>query len=96
MEERAKQFGAWMEPFATLRIPLVFDLRMDPFECAQTDAKTYTEWMERMIQWVGMPAVGRVTQMVGTLKAFPPRPRPASFNVEQIMQQLTASPVPGK
>jgi len=38
---------------------------------------------------VGMPAVGRVTQMVGTFKAFPPRQRPASFNVEQIMEQMT-------
>jgi len=96
MEQRASRFGVWMEPFVQLRIPLVFDLRMDPFERAQTDANTYYEWMERMIQWVGMPVVGRVTQMVGTLKAFPPRQRPASFNVEQIMQQLTAGPVPGK
>jgi len=90
MEQRSKQFGVWMEPFVTLRVPLVFDLRMDPFERAQHDANSYYEWMEGVIQWAGMPATAITAKMVATFKAYPPRQKPASFNVDDIMSELTA------
>ena len=45
MEQRSRQFGVWMEPFVKLRIPLVFDLRMDPFERASVDANGYYEFI---------------------------------------------------
>ena len=56
MEQRSSKFGVWMEPFVELRVPLVFDLRMDPFERAQHNANSYYEWMEAMIQWAGARA----------------------------------------
>ena len=34
MEQRAKGFGVWQEPFVPLRVPKLFNLRSDPFERA--------------------------------------------------------------
>ena len=90
MEQRAKQFGVWMEPFVTLRIPLVFDLRMDPFERAQHNANGYYEWMEGMIQWAGAPGNAIAGKMVMSFKDFPPRQKPSSFNLDDVMRSLTA------
>ena len=90
MEQRAKQFGVWMEPFVKLRIPLVFDLRMDPFERAQQNSNTYYEWMERIVQWAGVPAQTIAGRMIASFKEFPPRQRPATFNLDEVLSKLTA------
>jgi arylsulfatase len=90
MEQRAHQFGVWMEPFVKLRVPLVFDLRMDPFERASVDANAYYDWMEAMVQWAGVPAKALTTKMVATFKDYPPRQKPASFNLDDVIDSLTA------
>ena len=42
MEQRAEAtFQAWMEPFVPLRVPLIFNLRRDPYERAQITSNTY-------------------------------------------------------
>lgn len=89
MEQQAKQFRVWMEPFVKLRIPLVFDLRMDPFERAQYDSNTYYKWMEGLIQFLGIPAQATAGKMIGSLMAYPPRQKPASFNLDEVMANLT-------
>lgn len=78
-----------MEPFVKLRIPLVFDLRMDPFERAQHDSNTYYEWMEGMIQFLGVPAKAAAGKMIASMVEYPPRQKPASFNLDQVMNDLT-------
>lgn len=45
MEQRAKQFATWMEPFVPLRIPKMFNLRRDPFERADKNSNTCYDWM---------------------------------------------------
>jgi len=72
-----------------LRIPLVFDLRMDPFERAQHDSNTYYEWMEGLIQFIGVPAQAEAGKMIASFMAYPPRQKPASFNLDQVMSDLT-------
>jgi arylsulfatase A-like enzyme len=89
-EQRSSRFGVWMEPFVNLRIPLVFDLRMDPFERAQHNANGYYEWMEAVMQWAGAPAQAIAGRMVASFKDYPPRQRPASFNLDDVMSKLTA------
>jgi len=89
-EQRSEKFRVWMEPFVDLRVPLVFDLRMAPFELAQHNSNTYYEWMEGVIQWASISARQIAGQMILTFKDFPPRQRPASFNLDQVMQKLTA------
>ena len=46
-EQRAKQMKVWMEPLNKLRLPLIFNLRRDPFERAQHNSNTYYDWMMR-------------------------------------------------
>ena len=89
MEQQARQFRVWMEPFVKLRIPLVFDLRMEPFERAQHDSNTYYEWMEGMIQFIGVPAQASAGKMISSFVAYPPRQKPASFNLDDVMSDLT-------
>jgi len=89
-EQRAHRFDVWREPFVTLRIPKLFNLRRDPFERADTDSNAYNEWWTRKGPTglgLGMVVVG---QFAATLQQFPPRQRPASFNVEQIMEAALA------
>jgi arylsulfatase A-like enzyme len=90
-EQQSRQFRVWMDPFVDLRVPLIFDLRMDPFERASTDSNSYYEWMERMAQIVGVASQQYVGQMVATFKEFPPRQKPASFNLDQVMESLTSA-----
>src|SRR5881394_317395 len=44
-EQRAQQMRVWMEPLNKLRLPLIFNLRRDPFEKAQHNSNTYYDWM---------------------------------------------------
>ncbi|MFT4615016.1 MAG: arylsulfatase A-like enzyme [Bacteroidia bacterium] len=87
-EQRSKRFDVWRDPFVTLRIPKLFHLRRDPYERADTDANGYNNWWDKKIAPVGGQGKIAVTQLVGSLIAFPPRQRPASFNAEQIMDLL--------
>jgi arylsulfatase A-like enzyme len=89
MEQRAHQFGVWMEPFVKLRVPLVFDLRMDPLERASVDSNTYYQWMEAVVQFVGVPTQVIAGKMIASFKDYPPRQKPASFNLDQVMSDLT-------
>ncbi len=68
---------------------VVFDLRMDPFERAQHDSNTYYEWMEGLIQFIGVPAQAAASKMIASMVAYPPRQKPASFNLDEVMSSLT-------
>ena len=85
-EQRAQRFDVWRDPFVPLRIPKVFHLRRDPFERADTDSNTYNRWWDYKIAHVGSLGTVAVTQFVQSLQAFPPRQRPASFTIDQIME----------
>jgi len=90
MEQRSSKFGVWMYPFVSLRIPLVFDLRMDPFERAQHNANSYYEWMEGIIQFAGPASQAIAGEMIASFQNYPPRQRPASFNLDEVMEKLAA------
>jgi arylsulfatase len=85
-EQRAKRFDVWRDPFVTLRIPKIFNLRRDPFERADTDSNSYNLWWDKKVGSVGMLGMGAVTKFVGSLQQFPPRQRPGTFTVDQIME----------
>ncbi|MGJ5643343.1 arylsulfatase [Formosa sp. S-31] len=85
MEQQSSKFGVWMYPFVQLRIPLIFDLRMDPFERAQHNSNNYYSWLEEHMQFLGGPAQAYAGKMISTFKDFPPRQKPASFNLDEVM-----------
>jgi hypothetical protein len=89
-EQRARQFQVWREPFVELRIPKLFHLRRDPYERADTDSNHYQDWAMRKITLTSRPAIGEVQQFLMTFIEFPPRQRPASFTVDQIVEKFMA------
>jgi arylsulfatase len=90
MEQKAHGLRVWQEPFTVLRAPLVTNLRMDPFERAEYEnAMGYQRWyLEHM--FVVAPAVGGIGQWLQSFKDFPPRQKPGSFNLDRVMETITA------
>jgi arylsulfatase len=87
-EQRARTFDVWAEPFVALRIPKLFNLRSDPFERADTDANNYRTWWIRRV-FALVPAQTFVKEYIDTFQEFPPRQKPAKFNVDDALQALT-------
>jgi arylsulfatase len=77
----------WAEPFTCLRLPKLYNLRMDPYERADVTSNTYYEWSIRHAFLV-VPTQAIVGQFVATFKDFPPRQKPSSFSVDDIMEAL--------
>ena len=78
---------AWIEPWTVLRTPLLFNLRRDPYERAYRTSNTYYDWMiDRAYMFV--PAQAYVANFLETFKEFPPRQKPASFSIDQVMEKL--------
>jgi len=91
MEQRATgTFLLWSNPFTLLRVPLIFNLRRDPYERAQLTSNTYYDWMLDRV-YLLLPAQDYVGKFLMTFKEFPPRQKAASFNLEQVMEKM-ASP----
>ncbi len=89
MEQRAKGLLAWLEPFVKLRAPKVFNLRTDPFERADENSNTYWDWMIDHL-WVLYKMQGLVAAQIENFVKFPPRQKPASFNLDGVLAQLQA------
>jgi arylsulfatase A-like enzyme len=82
-EQRSRLMNVWREPFVKLRAPLIFDLRMDPFERAQHESNSYELWFAENTHLV-YPARPIVGQFVMSFQQFPPRMKPGSFNVDGV------------
>jgi len=86
-ENRAKTFQIWREPFVELRIPLLFNLRRDPFEKAQHNSNTYHDWfLDRAFVLVPMQQVAG--QFLKSMTDYPPSQTPGSFNLTKIQEQI--------
>ncbi len=89
MEQKSPgTFRVWMEPFVPLRVPLISNLRRDPYERATITSNTYFDWMLDRA-YLLVPAQAYVGNFLATFKEFPPRQKAASFSLEQVMQKLT-------
>ncbi len=89
-EQRAQRFDVWRDPFVPLRIPKVFHLRRDPLERADTDANGYNNWWDKKVAIAGTQGRVAVSKFVASLQQYPPRQRPDTFTVDQIMEALYA------
>jgi arylsulfatase len=87
MEQRAKTLQCWFEPFVKLRAPKMFHLRRDPFERADENSNTYWDWLISHAYVIyGMQAL--VAQQIEAFEKFPPRQKPASFNLDAVLRHL--------
>ena len=87
--QNAHGFGVWAEPWTTLRVPLVVDLRADPFERAEHDAELYRRWQVEHV-FLLVPAQAFVANFLATFKDFPPRQKVGSFSLDKVLEQMQA------
>jgi arylsulfatase len=88
MEQRVEAtLQAWAEPFVPLRMPLIFNLRRDPYERSQKTSNTYYDWLLDRA-YLLVPAQAYVGNFLATFKDYPPRQKAASFSLDQVMEQL--------
>ncbi|MFO1115490.1 MAG: arylsulfatase [Beijerinckiaceae bacterium] len=91
LKQNAEGLKVWQQPFEALRAPALTNLRMDPFERAQAeDAMGYQRWyLDHMFAIA--PAGAYVGQWLQSFREFPPRQKPGSFNLDRVMEAVTAS-----
>lgn len=89
----AKGMEIWRNPMMTLRGPIIIDLKADPFEYAPDGSIHYERWMVDRAFLI-LPAVDKVAAYLASYKEFPPRQRPASFSIDQVMDKVNASMKP--
>jgi arylsulfatase len=89
-EQRAHGFDVWQEPFVSLRVPKIFNLRSDPFETADHEGMDYERWRVEHL-FLLVPAQQYVGQFLSTFKEFPPSQKSGSFSIDQVMETLMGS-----
>ncbi|ODT21226.1 MAG: arylsulfatase [Kaistia sp. SCN 65-12] len=77
----------WQRQFTDLRVPLVFNLRGDPFERGDTSIE-YDKWMAERA-FIVVPSQALVAEWLESFKEFPIRQKPASFSLDRVMEQLS-------
>jgi arylsulfatase len=96
MEQRVQgTLQVWAEPFVPLRLPKIYNLRMDPFERADITSNSYYDWFIDQAYLV-LAATSVVAEFLRTFAAFPPRQRAASFTIDQAMEKLEAALTAGQ
>jgi arylsulfatase len=90
LKQEAEGMDVWQNPFTPLRAPALTNLRMDPFERAQEEnALGYQRWyLDHMFAIA--PAGAYVGKWLESFREFPPRQKPGSFNLDRVMEAVTA------
>ena len=92
MEQRAQgTLRIWAEPFVALRVPKIFNLRIDPYERADITSNTYYDWLIDHA-YLMVPAQDYVGKFLMTFKDYPQRQKAATFNLAEVLQKLSESP----
>ena len=90
LENRGQGFGVWREPFTELRVPLLFNLRRDPFEKSQHSSNTYNDWfLDR--PFVVVPLQQLAGKFLMTMKEYPPSQTPGSFNLDKVQKMIESA-----
>jgi arylsulfatase A-like enzyme len=95
----AIRYNAWKVSFKTIlgnlftgsetttNVPLVTNLRADPWERYQSEAMLYGRWWGEKL-WTMLPAVAIVGQFLQTFRDFPPSQVSGTLSVEKALAQL--------
>ncbi len=91
LEQRAEgTLKVWSEPFTKLRVPKIFNLRMDPYERADITSNTYYDYLLNHT-FLLIPAQDYVAQFLKSFQEFPPRQKAASFSIDQVLETMQKS-----
>jgi arylsulfatase len=95
LENRAHQLQVWREPLVHLRLPLLFNLRRDPFEKSYENSNTYHDWMIDRAYVLG-PMQVVASKFLMTMKDFPPSQKPGDWSLESLERQIKGMTVGGQ
>jgi len=91
LEHRFPQtMRAWAEPWTVLRLPLLFNLRRDPYERGQITSNTYYDWFLDRV-FLMTPAAAYVGEFLATFEEFPPSQKPGSFTIGDAKEKILKS-----
>jgi arylsulfatase len=88
--QRATGFGVWQEQLSVLRTPNVYNLRSDPFERGD-ESIFYEKWLADHL-FIIVPAQTLAAKWLESFKQFPVRQKPASFNLDRIVESFMPHP----
>ena len=71
-------------------MPLLMDLKGDPFERAYFESEDYNHWLADHFFLV-VPAQGIVGQFIQTFKDYPQRQKTGSFNLDAVFESISQS-----
>lgn len=80
-------FAVWTEPFVCLRIPRLFNLRMDPFESADIVSDQYDDWRSKN-SFLIMQVNCRAMAFLKTFAEYPPSQESQSFTIAQAQRDI--------
>jgi hypothetical protein len=80
-------FAVRYEPFTCLRIPKLFNLRMDPYERADIVSDQYDDWRVKNAFLMGAMTF-HAAAFLQTFVEYPPSQTPASFTTDQIERDV--------
>ena len=83
----AEGYKVWQNPFTALRAPMLANLRMGPFERAEHESIGYPKWWADHM-FIFAPAGAYVGRWLQSFKDFPPRQKPGSFNLDNVMEAV--------
>jgi arylsulfatase A-like enzyme len=86
-EQRATSTAVWAEPMVKLRLPLIFNLRRDPFERASFNSNVYYDWLINHVPQL-YEVQDIVAAQIDNYVKYPPRQKAASFNLDAVLAQL--------
>ncbi|MCC6491575.1 MAG: arylsulfatase [Pirellulales bacterium] len=82
--------GVWQGQFSHLRVPNMYNLRADPFERGP-ESLLYGDWQMHRAFLV-VPIQTFTARWLESFQEFPPRQKPASFNLDEVMQKMSEQP----
>jgi arylsulfatase len=97
----AIRYNAWKVEFSWIEgnlftgkrtssnVPLVVNLREDPFEKTPFESDMYRRWAGDKL-WTLVPAQAITGQFIQSFKDYPPSQRSASMNLDQVMDMLAS------
>jgi arylsulfatase A-like enzyme len=87
-EQRAPGgFAVWQNPFTSLRVPKIFNLRMDPYERADIVSDQYNDWLVKN-DYLIMQGTMKSAVFLESFVQYPPSQPPASFSIDQIRKSV--------
>ena len=89
-EQEHTGLDVWKREFTNLRAPNIYNLRADPFERGP-ESFEYGRWMADRAFLI-VPSQAVVGKWLDSFKEYPVRQKPASFNLDAVMEKLSAPP----